>query len=68
MRQAVFSLSRMDATQADDPQKLVPHRARGYEKTKGKQLENAPFFDPSDRLPEAACLALPGSWRALPTL
>ena len=57
MRQAVFSLSRMNATQADDPQKLVPHRARGYEKTKGKQLENAPFFDPSDRLPGGGWLS-----------
>lgn len=57
MQQAVFSLSKMNATQADDPQKLVPHRARGYVKTKGEQLENAPFFDPSDRLPGGGWLS-----------
>ena len=57
MQQAVFSLSKMNATQADDPQKLVPRRARGYVKTKGEQLENAPFFDPSDRLPGGGWLS-----------
>jgi serine beta-lactamase-like protein LACTB, mitochondrial len=57
MRQAVFSPSGMTATEADNPVKLIPHRARGYEKTKAGELENAPCFDPSDRLPGGGWLS-----------
>ncbi len=57
MQQSVFVPAEMTATEADDPVKLIPHRARGYEKTKAGNLENAPYFDPSDRLPGGGWLS-----------
>ncbi len=57
MQQAVFAPSGMTATVPDDPAKIIPHRSRGYEKTKAGALENAPFFDPSDRLPGGGWLS-----------
>lgn len=57
MQQAVFTPAGMTATLPDDPIKLIPHRSRGYEKTKAGALENAPFFDPSDRLPGGGWLS-----------
>jgi len=57
MQQAVFGPSGMAATFPDDPTKIIPHRSRGYEKTKEGTLENAPLFDPSDRLPGGGWLS-----------
>ena len=57
MRQAIFTPSGMTATLPDDPVKIIPHRSRGYEKTKAGALENAPFFDPTDRLPGGGWLS-----------
>jgi serine beta-lactamase-like protein LACTB, mitochondrial len=57
MRRSVFLPAGMTATLADDPRPIIPHRARGYEKTKADELENAPFFDPSDRLPGGGWLS-----------
>jgi CubicO group peptidase (beta-lactamase class C family) len=57
MRQAVFRPSGMNATEADDPRKIIPLRAHTYEKSKAGEVENAPFFDPSDRLPGGGWLS-----------
>jgi serine beta-lactamase-like protein LACTB, mitochondrial len=57
MQQGVFTPSGMTATLPDDPAKIIPHRSRGYEKTKADALANAPFFDPSDRLPGGGWLS-----------
>lgn len=52
-----FSPAGMTATLVDDPQRIILHRANGYEKTKAGELENAPFLDPSDRLPGGGWLS-----------
>jgi CubicO group peptidase (beta-lactamase class C family) len=57
MQQAVFKPADMTATVADNPLKIIDHRARGYQKSKDGVLENAPFFDPSDRLPGGGWLS-----------
>ncbi len=57
MRQAVFAPAAMNATLPDDPLKIILHRGHGYEKTAAGKLENAPFFDPSDRLPGGGWLS-----------
>ncbi len=57
MRQAVFGPAGMTVTVVDDPLKIIPHRGHGYEKSKTGELENAPFFDPSDRLPGGGWLS-----------
>jgi CubicO group peptidase (beta-lactamase class C family) len=57
IQQAVFTPAGMSATVPDDPARIIPHRARGYEKTTGGTLENAPAFDPSDRLPGGGWLS-----------
>lgn len=57
MQQSVFAPAGMTATLPDDPAKIIPHRSRGYEKTKAGVLDNAPFFDPSDRLPGGGWLS-----------
>jgi CubicO group peptidase (beta-lactamase class C family) len=57
MQQAVFGPAGMAATFPDDPAKIIPHRSRGYEKAKEGTLENAPLFDPSDRLPGGGWLS-----------
>jgi CubicO group peptidase (beta-lactamase class C family) len=57
MRQAVFEPAGMTETVADDPLKIIPHRGHGYERTMSGEIENAPFFDPSDRLPGGGWLS-----------
>ena len=57
MQRALFIPAGMTATFPDDPSRIIPHRSRGYEKTKDEKLENAPFFDPSDRLPGGGWLS-----------
>jgi CubicO group peptidase (beta-lactamase class C family) len=57
MQQAVFAPAGMTATVADNPLKIIEHRARAYQKTAGGALENAPYFDPSDRLPGGGWLS-----------
>ena len=53
--QNVFDPAGMSSTMADDPQRIIPHRARGYDRgpdaNKPGDLENAPFLDSSDRIP-----------------
>jgi CubicO group peptidase (beta-lactamase class C family) len=57
MQQMVFTPAGMTATVADDPRKIIAHRAHGYEKSKEGEIENAPYFDPSDRLPGGGWLS-----------
>jgi CubicO group peptidase (beta-lactamase class C family) len=57
MQQAVFAPAGMTATLPDDPTRIIAHRASGYERAKGGGLENAPAFDPSDRLPGGGWLS-----------
>jgi CubicO group peptidase (beta-lactamase class C family) len=57
MQRAVFAPSGMTATVPDDPAKIIPHRARAYERTNAGTLQNAPFFDSSDRLPGGGWLS-----------
>ena len=54
---AVFGPAGMTATVPDDPAKIIDHRARPYEKTMQGNLQNAPPFDPSDRLPGGGWLS-----------
>jgi CubicO group peptidase (beta-lactamase class C family) len=47
---AVFDRAGMRHTVLDDP-RIIPHRARGYTRTKGGELRNAPAVDLSCRVP-----------------
>lgn len=61
VRETVFAPAGMEATFPDDPRRIVPHRVHGYEHAGDKAhpgaLQNAPFFDPSDRLPGGGFLS-----------
>lgn len=60
MQKAVFDPADMQSTWADDPREIILHRARGYDLGPDKNkpvLENAPFFDPSDRVPGGGFLS-----------
>jgi serine beta-lactamase-like protein LACTB len=50
IRKYVFEPSRMTHSRDDDPSAIIPHRAAGYIRVKGK-LQNALHVDMSNRLP-----------------
>ena len=59
LQQSVLEPAGMESTLVDNPRQIVLHRVHGYDRGPDKtgDLENAPFFDPSDRIPGGGLLS-----------
>ena len=51
LRENILKPAQMNDTQVDNVYSIILHRARGYRKTSGNEIENAPLLDTSGRLP-----------------
>jgi len=51
MQHAIFDPAQMPATRLDDVFAIIPHRARGYKLSPGRDLQNAIFVDVSNKPP-----------------
>jgi CubicO group peptidase (beta-lactamase class C family) len=56
MQEAIFLPAGMKQTALERPERLVPHRARGYDETEAGELRNAAFVDLSDRYPSGGLI------------
>ncbi|MCO6478668.1 MAG: beta-lactamase family protein [Phaeodactylibacter sp.] len=52
----LFELAGMANTQADDPCRIIPHRAGGYRRDENGELQNAYFVDMSNKIPAGGYL------------
>ncbi|MFT3917519.1 MAG: serine hydrolase domain-containing protein [Anaeromyxobacteraceae bacterium] len=59
VRQHVLEPAGMISTLLDEPEAIVPHRARGYELGRGGRLWNAALVDLSNRWPAGGWLSTP---------
>jgi CubicO group peptidase (beta-lactamase class C family) len=51
LKKAVFETAKMNATQADDVYRIIPNRARGYQRLDTGEVLNAALLDTSGRIP-----------------
>jgi CubicO group peptidase (beta-lactamase class C family) len=57
LRESVFTPAGMERAGLDDVFVLIPHRARGYQKTPGGELLNSSLSDTSNRVPGGGLIA-----------
>lgn len=51
LQEHVFKPAKMQATQGDNPYKIIPNRARGYQKDNDGKLINSEYVDMSNKMP-----------------
>ncbi len=51
LREHIFGPAKMDAIRDDDVYAIVPHRARGYRRQEGGNVENCALADTSNKIP-----------------
>jgi len=57
LQKNIFDVVGMNSTKLDFPKKIIPNRAKGYEKNSFRAFENAPFVDLTIKFPGGGILS-----------